>query len=249
MVCRVCLLNVKRSAVICAQCSLIAHSKCAGNSPPTCDLRAQLLLYAQYAEKGNPSSAYANPLDGLTDSQVANLPLGPMSEVPYVTHTPRSSFDGLLPQSPPAQSTPAHPPTAFKFLNPFKRSRALSPEPGQASSKPSTPLPPPKDEKPRGKKLKRNPDRRESVASSSTSPNTSSLRSAVTEDSSTRQHGRQSAISDAGTRESDDAPRSARVVSLSGASIVAMDMDTPTPGKSPADMQPKKKTSNGCNVQ
>ena len=46
MICRVCLLNVKKSAAICSQCSLISHLKCAPNAPPTCDLRAQLLHYA-----------------------------------------------------------------------------------------------------------------------------------------------------------------------------------------------------------
>ena len=47
--------------MLCAQCSLIAHAKCAGNAPPTCDLRAHLLLYANYAEKEGPASAYALP--------------------------------------------------------------------------------------------------------------------------------------------------------------------------------------------
>ncbi|KAJ7285231.1 kinase-like domain-containing protein [Mycena rebaudengoi] len=127
MVCRVCLLNVKKSAVLCEQCSLIAHSKCANNAPPTCDLRAQLLLYAQYAETGNSRSAYSNPLD------VLNEPLMSPSEVAYVSHTPRTSIDG----TPPAQAqamamdrNPETPPTAFKFMAAFNRSRSNpSPEP------------------------------------------------------------------------------------------------------------------------
>ncbi|KAJ7581275.1 hypothetical protein C8J56DRAFT_794068 [Mycena floridula] len=88
MVCRVCLLNVKKSAVLCAQCSLIAHSKCASSAPPTCDLRARLLLYAQYAQKANPGSAYSNPMDLLDDN---NHPKSPMSDVSYVAHSPRTS--------------------------------------------------------------------------------------------------------------------------------------------------------------
>ena len=55
--CRVCLLTIKNSAVLCSQCSLISHFKCAVNAPPTCDLRAQLLLYAREAEKGKFRSA------------------------------------------------------------------------------------------------------------------------------------------------------------------------------------------------
>ncbi|KAF9006142.1 hypothetical protein BDQ17DRAFT_1423841 [Cyathus striatus] len=134
MVCRVCLLNVKKSAVLCAQCSLISHSKCAVNAPPTCDLRAQLLLYAQYAEKGNPASVYSNPIDRTRD----NHPAAPMSDVPYVAHTPRTSIDSPSPHASAHPSpNPVHPPTAFKFMAAFKRSRSrsnLTPEPGMASS-------------------------------------------------------------------------------------------------------------------
>ena len=104
MHCRVCLLDVKKSAVICSQCSLISHSRCAPNAPPTCDLRAQLLLYAQYAEKGNPATLYQNPADALGSSR----PTGASSDVPYVTH-PEPSPD------------PVQPSTGFKFISVFKR--------------------------------------------------------------------------------------------------------------------------------
>ncbi|KAJ7765490.1 STE/STE11/cdc15 protein kinase [Mycena maculata] len=171
MVCRVCLLNVKKSAVLCEQCSLIAHSRCAVNAPPTCDLRAQLLLYAQYAEKGNPGSAYSNPLDVLNEPH----PMSPASEVAYVSHTPRTSLDG----TPPALglNQPVTAPTAFKFMAAFKRSRSnLSPEPDHASSSGSVPQVPPKDIN--QKKLRKEPrERPQSVKSTSTGANTSSLRS------------------------------------------------------------------------
>jgi hypothetical protein len=121
MTCRVCLLNVKKNAVLCAQCSLIAHSKCAVNAPPTCDLRAQLLLYAQYADKGNPSSAYSNPIDALSEA----LPRSPVSDVSYVAGSPRTSIDAPSAHALPSPSpTVPHPPTAFKFLGAFKRSRS-----------------------------------------------------------------------------------------------------------------------------
>ncbi|KAJ7155370.1 Pkinase-domain-containing protein [Mycena crocata] len=174
MVCRVCLLNVKKSAVLCEQCSLIAHSKCAVNAPPTCDLRAQLLLYAQYAEKGNPGSAYSNPLDVLNESHPH--PMSPASEVAYVAHTPRTSLDGVAPGPPHHGLAPVTPPTAFKFMAAFKRSRSnLSPEPDHASSSGSVPQVPPKDGQ---KKLRKDPkERPQSVKSTSTTANTSSLRS------------------------------------------------------------------------
>ncbi|KAJ7180664.1 Pkinase-domain-containing protein [Mycena filopes] len=181
MVCRVCLLNVKKSAVLCEQCSLIAHSKCAINAPPTCDLRAQLLLYAQYAEKGNPGSAYSNPLDVLDEAHPHPHPMSPASEVAWVTHTPRTSFDGT-PPGPPAPLhhglAPVTPPTAFKFMAAFKRSRSnLSPEP---EGSPTSPLPqvPPKEVVPQKKLRKDQKERPQSVKSTSTAANTSSMRSA-----------------------------------------------------------------------
>ncbi|KDQ61734.1 hypothetical protein JAAARDRAFT_520067 [Jaapia argillacea MUCL 33604] len=137
MMCRVCLDGVKKNAVLCEQCSLIAHAKCAANAPPTCDLRAQLLLYAQYAEKGNPGSAYSSAMDvinGITPGT------SPSSEVAMIS-SPRPSLDSApASQSPLSQSV--HPPTAynFKMFNQFKRSKtSLSPEPGESSSTPSLP--------------------------------------------------------------------------------------------------------------
>ncbi|KAF7308545.1 Cell division control protein [Mycena chlorophos] len=176
MVCRVCLLNVKKSAVLCEQCSLIAHSKCASNAPPTCDLRAQLLLYAQYAEKDNPRSVYSNPLDVVSEPH----PMSPASEVAYVQHTPRTSIDGAAPSPGHLAPPGGQPPTAFKFVAAFKRSRSnLTPEPDRASSVASVPTLPPKDA-PSGKKLqKSHREKPQSVKSTSTAgANTSSVRSA-----------------------------------------------------------------------
>ncbi|KAI4522198.1 hypothetical protein K525DRAFT_199375 [Schizophyllum commune Loenen D] len=135
MVCRVCLLNVKKSAVLCSECSLIAHAKCAKDAPPTCDLRAQLLLYAQYAEKGNPSSAYQNPVEFIGEH-----PGSPMSDVAFVARSPRSSLDtpnAHTPASPPpVDKDLLHPPTAFKFVHAFKHK-----DKGKAAQSQSTPEP------------------------------------------------------------------------------------------------------------
>ncbi|CAK5267814.1 unnamed protein product [Mycena citricolor] len=172
MVCRVCLQNAKKSAVICEQCSLIAHARCAVHAPPTCDLRSQLLLYAQYAEKGNPSSAYVNPLETLPEPRPT--PITAASEVAYVAHTPRTSLDGVAPSG----LTPGGPlPPAFKFMAAFKRSRSnLSPEPGHASSSGSVVQLPAKDAN--GKRLHKHRERPQSVKSStSTNPQSDSLRS------------------------------------------------------------------------
>lgn len=179
MTCRVCLLHVKKHAVLCAQCSLIAHSKCATNAPPTCDLRAQLLLYARYAEKGNPSSAYNNPIDAISEA----LPRSPASDVPYIAGSPRTSIDG---QSATAMSPPVagslHPPTAFKFMGAFKRSRSnLAADSQASSSAASTPSPVVERSPPivPSKKLRKVPsDRAPSVVSDTTQD--SSVRSTAT---------------------------------------------------------------------
>ncbi|KAG6833014.1 hypothetical protein H0H87_012600 [Tephrocybe sp. NHM501043] len=191
MVCRVCLLNVKKSAVLCAQCSLIAHSKCAVNAPPTCDLRSQLLLYAKYAEQGHSASVYSNPADGLRD-----IIKSPASDVPYVAHSPRTSLDA---SSPPPQthipSYPVHPPTAYKFMG-FKRSRqSLSPEPNlpaTSSSVPSASLTQIKDEKLLRKKgVSSKHDRPHSLSSNSTDV---SMWSAPTSYKGTRSSGHSNGI-------------------------------------------------------
>lgn len=208
MMCRVCLSNVKKSAVLCSQCSLISHVKCADNAPPTCDLRAQLLLYAQYAEKGNPTSVYSNPVEFLSDvgQNVA------MSDVPFVDHnTPRTSVDSPQPPLSTSPNALEHPPTAFKFMAAFKRSRSnLSPEPVAAStSSTPTPTPPSKDsdEAPaRRRVLQKRSERPQSMTSNSTT--LSSLQSAATaaESFSSRQNtGQRSQISGGG--ESDKAKR------------------------------------------
>ncbi|KXN87406.1 Cytokinesis protein sepH [Leucoagaricus sp. SymC.cos] len=145
VVCRVCLENVKKAAVLCAKCSLISHSKCAPNAPPTCDLRSQLLLYAQYAEQGNPNSLYSNPL--LEHPEIPRAPAA-MSDVPFIAHhTPRTSVDTPVPPQQPTHqpthhSTPSHPgspPTAFRIMAAFKRSRSnLAQDFHAASSAPAS---------------------------------------------------------------------------------------------------------------
>ncbi|KAJ2918695.1 hypothetical protein MD484_g1782, partial [Candolleomyces efflorescens] len=177
MMCRVCLLNVKKSAVLCAQCSLISHAKCAINAPPTCDLRAQLLLYAQYAERDNPSSVYSNPVDLLGEPKRP----GAMSDVPYVAHSASGRTDNDTPPPPsPAPHVSESPPTAYKFMAAFKRSRSnLTPEPQSRS--PSSPPQSPSHEERRPRRttvLQKRAERPQSVMSDSTG--VSSLRSAAT---------------------------------------------------------------------
>jgi hypothetical protein len=177
MTCRVCMQSVKKSAVICGECSLIAHQKCAPNAPLSCDLRAQFLMYAE------SNTGFAQAADYFAASQARSVGSSPPTEgsVP----SPRTSFDVHQTSSSATSPSPnLHPPVAFKGTSPFKRSRSSlsSPEPAVAPSTPSM-----KDEIPvrarRRSVLKRSQPSQErplSIGSSSTGPNTSSMRSALT---------------------------------------------------------------------
>ena len=273
MVCRVCLENVKKSAVLCETCSLIAHSKCAVNAPPTCDLRAQLLLYAQYAEKGNPTSAYATSMDALR--MRGHTPTGPTSEVGYVAPLP-SSKKSVDFQSPPLQAPSNRPPIAFKLLGfKSKRSKAtLTPEPGIGSSSTSL-LQVGSDTHSQGDmqelsektlskvvtkkasvlKRSREPKRRpQSSSSSGTTPNTASMRSVAESLSSRVERQKKSTLSASDTDgatshlsvagESGTGGRPSHMITLSGASTVAAGDDDPSiPGSMPEEPRGQKRNS------
>ncbi|KAG1746538.1 uncharacterized protein EDB91DRAFT_1245730 [Suillus paluster] len=195
MVCRVCMGSIKRSAVICDKCNLITHSMCAPEAPPTCDLRAQLLLYAQYAEQGGHAGISLDGLNGLHPPRSSiNVP----SEVSFATPSPRPSLDFTPSQSPSPTS-----PIAYKFLNPFKRSRSsLATENRPPPSTSPSPIPQPlshDDVTPKRKPSKLQPnmisnERPHSLSSNSTAPNASSTWTADSQ-SSRQDPGRKSVLS------------------------------------------------------
>ncbi|KAF8202162.1 hypothetical protein BJ912DRAFT_431034 [Pholiota molesta] len=267
VICRVCQLTVKKTAVLCSQCSLISHAKCQDNAPPTCDLRAHLLLYAQYAEKGNPASAYSNPSNEV-GQQVA------MSDIAFVEHnTPRTSIDSPQPpRSPAFANNIDHPPTAFKFMAAFRRSRtSLTPEPATPVVSPSSPAtpPPPKDvadvppARRRPAVLQKRSERPLSMTSDSTG--LSSLRSAATaaESFSSRQNtGQRSQLSGGGRPVSDGAALDSRTrsskITSSGRSEAPTEADRDNlglPGSLPTNVGTRKKhkakaaSSGNCLVQ
>lgn len=97
--------SVKKHAVVCEECSLIAHARCAPAAPPTCGIRSQLLQIANYPP--SPDSPQALEL--------------------FKQFTPSSSplADSVL--SPSQANSPAQeeaPPTAFKMVSAFRRSRS-----------------------------------------------------------------------------------------------------------------------------
>ncbi|WVQ62332.1 uncharacterized protein L199_000471 [Kwoniella botswanensis] len=48
--CRVCLIDVKKSGVLCQDCGLIAHTSCASKASPRCDIHEQLALFTRQQE-------------------------------------------------------------------------------------------------------------------------------------------------------------------------------------------------------
>ncbi|KAG2157725.1 uncharacterized protein EDB93DRAFT_1078401 [Suillus bovinus] len=188
MVCSVCMGSIKRSAVICDKCNLITHSKCAPEAPPTCDLRFQLLLYAQHAEQGNPAGI---PLDGSNGLHPPRPSTIIPSEVSFVTPSPRPSLD----VTPSPTSSNVH-----KLINPFKRSRSFlatenKPSPLASPSPISQPLPH-DDVTPKRKPsmLSSNTisnERPHSLSSNSTAPNAGSMKMADSQ-SSRQEPGRKS---------------------------------------------------------
>lgn len=246
VICRVCNLPVKRSAVLCDQCSLIAHSKCAHNAPPTCNLRAQLLLYAQYAEKNS------SPLELL----------GPMtlSQSSDGVSTPRTSFDFGQSSSPP--TPPIHPPTAFKVFTAFKRSRSsLSPDPAAQSTPSVNSMLAPRER--HTSLLSPNPLRRKdkevakSLSSNSTSAGPSSLRSQG-QDSSTNNTRRSAGARSESIVSGDNGTEVTGLSRITGYSVISVGSDpeqeevgaTDIPGGLPSSpTTSKKRTSDGCLVQ
>jgi len=144
--------------VLCSHCSLIAHSKCAGRAPPTCDLRSRLLMHAQFAERGSspadiftrlPPPTLAPASDGLGASSSRGSLDRERTSSPQLQQSPLATVS----QSSPTHS-PTHPPVAYKVLSPFKRSRA-SPSPDPTHSNSSISLagvtPPPGSQQPQQK--------------------------------------------------------------------------------------------------
>ena len=249
VICRVCNLHVKRSAVLCDQCSLIAHSKCAHSAPPTCNLRAQLLLYAQYAEKGS------SPLELL-----GPMTLGPSTEG---ASTPASVDFGQ--QSTSSSATPpVHPPTAFRVLTAFRRSRSsLTPEPAGQSTPSVNSIPTPRER--RTSLLPSNPLKRKdkeaarSLSSDSTSPGPSSLRSQGQDSSANNTRRSAGARSDSIVSGNDT--EVARLSRITGYSIISAGSDQAheqfssgdIPGGLPSSPVSSKrrnsKNNDGCLVQ
>lgn len=188
------------------------------------------------------------------------MTLSPSTEVV----SPRTSFD-LGQQSTSSSATPpVHPPTAFKVLNAFKRSRSsLTPEPAAQSTPSVNSIPAPRER--RTSLLPSNPLRRKdkevarSLSSNSTSPGPSSLRSQGQD--SNANDTRRSAGARSESVVSGDDTEVTRLSRITGYSVISAGSDdgheevgpTDIPGGLPSSpATPRKRTSksnDSCLVQ
>ncbi|KAH9852020.1 Pkinase-domain-containing protein [Lenzites betulinus] len=234
VICRVCLQSVKKSAVLCEQCSLIAHARCSSNAPPTCDLRSQLLLYAQYAENGNPSHPYSH-MDILAAATQGGPPTSPTSQ---------TSDDAFSRR------------TTFKVFAAFRRSKSsLTIDQDHLSTSPTPSSQPARQISHKRSVLRRkntqdSKDRPQSVSSNSTTPHSASMRSAVTaaESVSSNRHS-----AHASADRSDRLSRMTSFSAVSAASGAETERDEPrlVGGLPPPTTRDKRRDreSGGCTVQ
>ncbi|KAN0060057.1 Protein kinase of the Mitotic Exit Network [Thecaphora frezii] len=59
--CKICSEPVKKHAVLCEECGLVCHARCAGHAPSSCNLRAQLLMFHARASMDQPRVASPAP--------------------------------------------------------------------------------------------------------------------------------------------------------------------------------------------
>jgi hypothetical protein len=116
----VCNQPIKKSAVFCTECSLIAHSKCAAEAPQTCDLRAQVIRLSQDLQREvvRQQSPPPNPVNKLSSSP-------PMQSESTLSSSPPDRFRifgrkksktlGLEADVVTESSKPTTPPVAFRY--------------------------------------------------------------------------------------------------------------------------------------
>ncbi|KAG6868950.1 hypothetical protein C0993_007164 [Termitomyces sp. T159_Od127] len=242
MACRVCQLNVKKNAVLCAQCSLIAHSKCVINASPTCDLRSLL-----YVKQGYTTDAHSKSAGGLRGDLE-----GPVSGSSYVARS-HTSIDAPTQTQSPVPTQHSYLPTAYKIMGFRRRSRqSITPEsalPLMSSSPPSTAVVKPDATHRHKMQISKKPvkDRPHSVSSNNTDPNSLSSAS-IPAESSYNRHGGKS-VSRPKVEMYSDATRTPQVTELDAhnTSNHACNIS----GTLPAETlrHKKRESSPGCSVQ
>ncbi|KAG9313050.1 Pkinase-domain-containing protein [Chiua virens] len=248
MVCSVCLGSVKKNAVVCDRCNLIAHAKCGPDSPPTCDLRSQLLMYAQFAEKGN-TNAFRSCQDGASTTPPLNPSMIVPSEVSFIAPTPRPNADPTSSSHGSSQGLPPKPSAGFRIISGFGRSRSSL----CVAHPPASPSPTPlanEDKAPERKSSKLRYDVNSNERPLSESSNSTVPKSFKSIDSqSSRQEPRRSFFSvlepdtDAQPQTSQRAAEGAnlsKITSNGGSTFERVSQDIPTPLSGEPDRQKKR---------
>ncbi|SAM63749.1 related to ser/thr protein kinase [Ustilago bromivora] len=82
VICKICRKPVKKHAVLCEECGLVCHARCAVHAPSPCNLRAQLLLFQQRASLDQTSPvlsaahlASVSPLHGSGGAANGSAPI------------------------------------------------------------------------------------------------------------------------------------------------------------------------------
>uniref|UniRef100_V5E690 Protein kinase n=2 Tax=Kalmanozyma brasiliensis (strain GHG001) TaxID=1365824 RepID=V5E690_KALBG len=77
VVCKICREPVKKHAVLCEECGLVCHARCAVHAPSPCDLRAQLLLFQQRGSQDHASpmssAVHLGPVSPALSSSASNV--------------------------------------------------------------------------------------------------------------------------------------------------------------------------------
>lgn len=171
VMCKICREPVKKHAVLCEECGLVCHARCAGYAPSPCNLRAQLLLFQQRAsmDQTSPMSSAAQlppvsptiggPAHNATTPINFRLPFGlkRQSKSPTVESQPKLGFGA--PASPEIEvGMPPSPPSRNGVLGSklsskdqaAARKRRISLIPGRQRSPSPPPLAPESPEAMRG---------------------------------------------------------------------------------------------------
>ncbi|PWZ01635.1 hypothetical protein BCV70DRAFT_145927, partial [Testicularia cyperi] len=151
--CKICREPVKKHAVLCEECGLVCHARCAVHAPAPCNLRAQLLLFQQRASIDQTSStshgANLSPLLGGAAPTAAAV--GPTNfKFPFGMKRPAkvSGVDASTSPESDTVSPPSPPTTAAASAKPAKevaRRRRISLIPGRQRSPSPPPAPEPVD--------------------------------------------------------------------------------------------------------
>jgi hypothetical protein len=141
--CKLCRQHVKRHAVLCEDCGLICHTRCAEFAPLPCDLRAQLMMYGRdYSPTSSQSPVLSvlpspSPTSSPSSSAAFNFLLGKTKRTKTTSSacSTAGTDDGHVGSTPPPALSVAPSPVKRSIFPEFKLPKGL----GKHSSRSGTP--------------------------------------------------------------------------------------------------------------